>query len=84
MVAFDCFFLTQENADSNRTIYRLPKSQCHSKDALDRIVGTPTNTKPDGAARDPVIRRQCITQRRVDEHGVTTGCPRCEHREEEA
>ena len=36
---------------NNRTIYRLPKSHCYSKDALDRIVGTPANPKPDGAAR---------------------------------
>ena len=33
---------------NSRTIYRLPKSHCYSKDALDRIVGTPTNPKPDG------------------------------------
>ena len=46
---------------------------CYSKDALDRIVGTPTNPKPDGTARDPVIRRQYIIQRWVDEHGVTPG-----------
>ena len=65
---------------NNRTIYRLPKSQCYSKDALDRIVGTPTNPKPDGAAKDPQIRRQYITQRWVDEHGVTPRCPRCEGR----
>ena len=26
---------------SSRTIYQLPKSHCCSKDALDRIVGTP-------------------------------------------
>ena len=62
------------------TIYRLPKSHCYSKDALDRIVGTPTNPKPDGTVRDPVVRRQYITQRWVDEHGVTPGCPRCEGR----
>ena len=37
--------------------------------------GDPTNTEPDGAARDPVIRRQYITQRWVVEHGVTPGCP---------
>ena len=43
-------------------------------------VGTPTNLKPDGAAKDPQIRRQYITQRWVDEHGVTPGCPRCEGR----
>ena len=60
---------------NSRTIYRLPKSHCYSKDALDRIVGTPTNPKPDGTVRDPVVRRQYITQRWVDEHGVTPGCP---------
>ena len=38
---------------SSRTIYRLRKSHCYNKDALDRIVGTPTNPRPDGAARDP-------------------------------
>ena len=66
---------------NSRTIYRLPKSHCYSKDALDRIVGTPTNPKPDGtAARDPVMRRQYIIQRWVDEHGVTPSCPRCEGR----
>ena len=65
---------------NSRTIYRLPKSHCYSKDALDRIVGTPANPKPDGAAKDPQIRRQYITQRWVDEHGVTPGCPRCEGR----
>ena len=48
---------------NSRTIYRLPKSHCYSKDALDRIVGTPANPKPDGAAKDPQIRRQYITQR---------------------
>ena len=57
---------------SNRTIYRLPKSHCFNKDAQ-----TP---KPDGAARDPIVRRQYITQRWVDENGVTPGCPRCEGR----
>ena len=51
-----------------------------AKNAWDRIVGTPTNLKPDGAAKDPQIRRQYITQRWVDEHGVTPGCPRCEGR----
>ena len=54
---------------NSRTIYRLPKSHCYSKDALDRIVGTPVNPKPEGAAKDPQIRRQYITQRWVDEHG---------------
>ena len=38
---------------SSGTIYRLTKSHCYNKDALDRIVGTPTNPRPDGAARDP-------------------------------
>ena len=52
---------------NSRTIYRLPKSHCYSKDALDRIVGTPANPKPEGAAKDPQIRRQYITQRWVDE-----------------
>ena len=42
--------------------------------------GTPTNPKPDGAARDPVVRRQYITQKMVDKHGVTPDCPRCEGR----
>ena len=65
---------------NSRTIYRLPKSHCYSKDALDRTVGTPMNPKPDGAVRDPLVRRQYITQRWVDEHGVTPGCPRCEGR----
>ena len=65
---------------NSRTIYRLPKSHCYSKDALDRIVGTPANPKPEGAAEDPQIRRPYITQRWVDEHGVTPGCPRCEGR----
>ena len=65
---------------SSRTIFRLTKSHCYNKDALDRLVGTPTNSKPDGAARDPHVRRQYITQRWVDEHGVTPGCPRCEGR----
>ena len=65
---------------NSRTIYRLPKSHGYSKDALDRIVGAPTNPKPNGAARDPVMRRQYITQRSVDEHDVTPGCPRCEGR----
>ena len=65
---------------SSRTICRCPKSHCFNKDALDRIVGTPTNPKPDGAARDPQVRRQYITQRWVDENGVTPGCPRCEGR----
>ena len=36
---------------NSRRIYRLPKSHCYSKDALDRIVGTPVNPKPEGAAR---------------------------------
>ena len=40
----------------------------------------PTNPRPDGAAKDPQIRRQYITQRWVDEHGVALGCPRCEGR----
>ena len=48
---------------NSRTIYRLPKSHCYSKDALDRIVGTLANPKPEGAAKDPQIRRQYITQR---------------------
>ena len=65
---------------SSRTIYRLPKSQCYNKDALDRIVGTPTNPRPNSAARDPQVRRQYITQRWVDEHGVAPGCLRCEGR----
>ena len=65
---------------SSRTIYRLTKSHCYNKDALDRIVVTPTNPRPDDAARDPQVRRQYITQRWVDEHGVTPGCPRCEGR----
>ena len=65
---------------NSRTIYRLPKSHCYNKDALDRIVGTPANPKPEGAAKDPQIRRPYITQRWVDEHGVTPGCPRCEGR----
>ena len=65
---------------SSRTIYRLTKSHCYNKDALDRIVETPTNPRPHGAARDPQVRRQCITQRWVDVHGVTPGCPRCEGR----
>ena len=69
-----------EGIRSRRTIYRLTKSHCYNKVALDRIVGTPTNPKPDGAARDPQVRRQYITQRWVDDHGVTPGCPRCEGR----
>ena len=64
----------------SRTIYRLPKIQCCSKDALDRIVRTQTNPKPHGAARDPVVRRQYITQRWVEEHGVAPGCLRCQGR----
>ena len=64
----------------SRTICRLAKSHCFNKDALDRIVGTPTNPKPDGAARDPQVRRQHITQRWVDKNGVTPGCPLCEGR----
>ena len=55
---------------NSRTIYRLPKIHCYSKDGLDRIVGTPANPKPEGAAKDPQIRRQYITQRWVDEHGL--------------
>ena len=43
-------------------------------------MATPTNPKPDCAARDPQIRRQYITQRWVDENGITPGCPRCEGR----
>ena len=43
-------------------------------------MGTPTNPKPDGLARDPQVKRQYITQRWVDEHGVTPGCRRCEVR----
>ena len=39
-------------------------------------MGIPTNPKPDDTVKDPVVRRQYITQRWVDEHGV--GCPRCE------
>ena len=34
----------------------------------------------DGAARGPVVRRQYITQRWVDEPSVAPGCPRCEVR----
>ena len=41
---------------------RLPESHCFNGGALDRIVGTPTNTKPDGAAKDPQVKRQHITQ----------------------
>ena len=44
------------------------------------LWGIPTNSKPDGAARDPVVRRQYITQRWVDEHGVTPSCRRREGR----
>ena len=33
---------TLAGTPSKRTIYRLPWSHCHSKDAFDRIVGTPT------------------------------------------
>ena len=51
---------------SSRKIYRLPKSQCYCKDALDRIAGTPTNPRPDGVVRDPVVRRQYITQKWLD------------------
>ena len=40
---------------SSRTIYRLPKSHGFNKHALDRLVGTPTNPKPDCAAKDPVV-----------------------------
>ena len=40
-----------------RTIYRL-RATATTRDALDRIVGTPTNPRPDGAARDPQVRRQ--------------------------
>ena len=65
---------------SSRTTYRLTKSHCYNMDALDQIVGAPTNTRPDGVARDPQVRRQYITQRWVDEHGVSPGCPRCEGR----
>ena len=65
---------------SSRTIYRLPKSHYFSKVALDRIVGNPTNPTPDGAATNPQVRRQYITQRWVDENGVTPGCPRSEGR----
>ena len=36
-----------------------------------------TKPKPDGAARDPQVRRQYIW---VDENGITPGCPRCEGR----
>ena len=64
---------------SSRTIYRLTKSHCY-KDALDRIVGTPTMPRPDGAVRYPQVRRQYVTQRWFDEHGVIPGCPRCEGR----
>ena len=53
---------------------------CFSKDASDRIVGTPTNPKPDGAARDPLVRRQYITQRWLDKNSVIVGCFRCEGR----
>ena len=38
---------------SSRTICRLTKSHCCNKDDSDRIVGTPTNPKQDGAARNP-------------------------------
>ena len=62
---------------SSRTIYRLLKIHCFSKDAMDRIVGTLTNPKPDGAARDPQVRRQYIMRKWVDENGVTPGCRRC-------
>ena len=65
---------------NSRTIYRLPKSHCYNKDILDRIVGTPANSKQEGAAKDPQIRIQYISQRWVDEHGVTPSCPRCEGR----
>ena len=30
---------------NSRTIYRLPKSHCYNKDALDRIVGTPSESQ---------------------------------------
>ena len=43
-------------------------------------MGTPTNSKPDGAARDPQVRRQHITQRWVEENSVTPGCPPCDGR----
>ena len=65
---------------SSRTINRLTKSHCYNKDALDCIVGTPTNPRPDGAARDPQVKRQYITQRWVDENGVTPGCEKCRKR----
>ena len=55
---------------SSRTVYRLPESHCYSKDSLDRTVGTATKPKRDGP----------VTQRWVDEHGVTPVCPRCEGR----
>ena len=71
---------TLTGISSSRTIYRLTKSHCYNKEALDCIVGAPTNPWPDGSARDPQVRRQYITQRWVDEHGVTPGCPRCEGR----
>ena len=48
---------------SSPTIYWLTKSHCDNKDALDCIVGTPTNPRPDGAARDPLVKRQYTTQR---------------------
>ena len=73
-------FGTLSGIRNSRTIYRLPKSHCNNKDALDRIVGTPANPKPEGAAKDPQIRRPYITQRWVDEHGVTPSCPHCEGR----
>ena len=72
--------LTDEHLLGSRTVHWLTKSHCYNKDALDRIVRTPTNPKPDGAVRDPEVRRQYITQRWVDDHGVTLGCPRCEGR----
>ena len=49
---------TLSGIPSSRTIHRLPKSHCFNKDAMNRIVGTPTNSEPDGAARDPQVRRQ--------------------------
>ena len=65
---------------NNKTIYQLPKYHCYNKDALDRIVGTLANPKPEGAAKDPQIRRPYVTKRWVDEHGVAPSCPHCEGR----
>ena len=72
-----CFGPSRASGITERS-YRLPKSDCFNKDALDRIVGTPTC--PSHTVRDPQGRRQCITQKWVDENCVTLGCPRCEGR----